>query len=360
MPRISLCLATTLGLGLAPLALAHPGHDTKDHHAPNASQAATEQVVVGWGAHAFQTMPEKCNPPEGEHYGPTHGSGAVDRDGNIYITLDNNQFKAGILVYNKDGKFVRGIAPGMTGLHSLMYIEQDGVGYLYGARVSGEMGAYKLSLEGEVLAYMAPPEDQHGGRYRPTGVAVAPDGGVYLADGYGSNFIFRFDKDGKYLGRFGGGGKGDGQFQTCHGIAVDPRGDEPRLLICDRENRRLQYFTLEGEFISVSTTDLRRPCAVVFHGEHAAVAELAGRVVILDKDNNIVSTLGDQPNEGFRANFRVAPKDWKEGVFNAPHGLTYTNDGDLVICEWNAQGRFAYLKRIPEDQAPKAPPAAAE
>ncbi|MEM9021520.1 MAG: 6-bladed beta-propeller [Planctomycetota bacterium] len=354
MPPRSKLLTIVLMLCLAPLALAHPGHDAKEHHAEE-SQAATARVVVGWGAHAFQTMPEKCNPPDGEFYGATHGGGAVDSAGNIYITLDNNQFQAGILVYNKDGAFVKGIAPGLTGLHSLMYNEEDGVGYLYAARVSGDMGAYKIGLDGQVISKMAPPAEQRGGRYRPTGVAVAPNGDVYLADGYGSNFIFQFDKDGNFIRRFGGGGQGDGQFRTCHGIAVDLRGDEPRLLICDRENRRLQYFTMDGAFISVSTTGLRRPCAVSFHGDNAAVAELAGRAVILDKDNHIVSILGDQPNQGFRANFRVEPKDWVEGVFNAPHGLTYTNEGDLVICEWNARGRFAYLQRIPEEQAPEAP-----
>ncbi|MEO0475770.1 MAG: hypothetical protein AAF085_07355 [Planctomycetota bacterium] len=84
----------------------------------------------------------------------------------------------------------------------------------------------------------------------------------------------------------------------------------------------------------------------MFHGDLAAVAELAGRAVVLDKDNKVVSVLGDNPNKGQRANYRVAPKDWTEGFFNAPHGLSFDNDGNLIITEWNANGRFAFLQKI--------------
>ena len=136
------------------------------------------------------------------------------------------------------------------------------------------------------------------------------------------------------------------QFNTCHGINVDYRGEEPTLLICDRENGRLQSFTLDGKFIAVTTTGLRRPCAVVFHGDLAAIAELAGRAAVLDKNNKVISILGDNPNKGQRANYRVAPADWTEGFFNAPHGLTFDNDGNLIITEWNANGRFAFLQKI--------------
>ena len=120
--------------------------------------------------------------------------------------------------------------------------------------------------------------------------------------------------------------------------------------MCDRENRRLQHFDLDGNFVAVVTEGLRRPCAVSFGPDgRVAVAELEARVTILDGANRQVAHLGDNPERGQWANYNVAPADWKPGLFTAPHGVSFDGEGNLYVMDWNASGRVSKLQRVEVD-----------
>jgi DNA-binding beta-propeller fold protein YncE len=195
---------------------------------------------------------------------------------------------------------------------------------------------------------------QNEGEFNPTGVAVGPDGSLYIADGYGANWVHRFDKDQKYVSSFGGPGAEPGKFQTCHGIGLDKRGEKPLLLVCDRANRRLQHFDLDGKFVAVIAENLRLPCAVSFHGDKVAIAELEGRVTILDKDNKEVAHLGDNPDPAQRANYNVPPAEMKPGIFTAPHGVSFDHAGNVYVMDWNASGRVSKFKHVGAEKKQQA------
>ncbi|MGH2551718.1 MAG: 6-bladed beta-propeller, partial [Thermomicrobiales bacterium] len=163
--------------------------------------------------------------------------------------------------------------------------------------------------------------------------------------------VHQWDKNQKYIRSFGGPGKEPGKFTTCHGIGLDTRSGKPLLLICDRENRRLQHFDLDGNFVAVITEGLRRPCSVSFNGNRVAIAELEGRVAIIDETNKVVSAIGDNPDKSQWAKFPATPEEMKEGVFTAPHGVSFDAEGNLYVMDWNKTGRVSKLNWIKQTAA---------
>lgn len=206
----------------------------------------------------------------------------------------------------------------------------------------------KLDLDGNLIRDIKHTEAQPipGTLKGLTAVTVGPDGRTYAAVGYGSNHLHIFDSQGKLLKTLGGKGTELEQTQACHGIALDTRFGEPRLLVADRENRRLKHYDLEGNLLGIHSTGLRRPCAMSFSGDFCAVAELEGRVTILDKNGTPVAFLGDNPERGQWAKFDTPLDQIPAAIFTAPHGVTYDRDGNLYVQDWNKTGRITKLNKL--------------
>lgn len=308
---------------------------------------------LGSGNWRFNVESGWAKVPANVSLGPTHGGVAVDRAGNVYVSSDGPE---GILVFDRNGKYLRGLAPELSGIHGFIIRNEGGREFIYAAHVKGNQ-AVKLGLDGKVEWKLGVPKesgfyDQPADAkkkptlYRPTAIAVGPDNRIYVADGYGASVIHVYSPERKYLKTIGTRGEGEGQFKTCHGLALDTRHGQPLLLVADRENRRLVHHDLEGNFVRVVATGLRRPCAMSFHGEYVAVAELEGRVVILDREGKTVATLGDNPDRKQWAAFKLAPEHWRDGIFIAPHGVSFDSAGNLFVQDWNFAGRFTKLKRV--------------
>src|SRR4030095_3563781 len=139
--------------------------------------------------------------PGNSSLGPCHGGAVIDRAGNIYVTTDTPR---GIVVFSPSGKFLRTVGP--TRVHGLEVREENGTEYLYCARPA-DHEVVKLRLDGGQEWVLRYPEsagiykDEKG--FNPCAVTVAPDGSIFVADGYGSNYVLKFDKDRKFVKAFG-------------------------------------------------------------------------------------------------------------------------------------------------------------
>ena len=278
--------------------------------------------------------------PDNKPLGPAHGGAAVDRAGNVYVSTDSDR---GILVFGKDGSYLRNFGP--TQIHGLyLQRERDGE-YLYAARPSFHE-VLKIKTDGTTAWTMGYPEASgvytKADEFNPTNMVATPDGTIFVADGYGKNWIHKYDRDRKYIKSFGGPGgmpAEDGKFNRCHGLAVDMRGPVPMLIVCNRESGRVEQWDTDGNLVKVLQRNLRMPAAANVAGNYVAIAELQGRVTVLGKDNSIVAQIGDNPNTTQRANYGLEPAQWTDGVCNSPHGIAFDRSGNVIVSEWNKFGR---------------------
>lgn len=311
---------------------------------------ASEPVRMGCGIMTFDTVPGwGLDENRKSQIGPTHGSVVVDSKGHVYTSSN-----LGVFVFTPDGTLTRRhLGEGYTGLHDMEIRSEEGRDFIYGARNAAGEGIKIEAETGAVVLKLGIPSEEECGvkitRWSPTAITIAPNGEIYLSDGYASNRIFRFSPAGKYLSHFGKKGNGRKEFNTAHGMTIDTRYDPPRLLICDRNHQpkgRLVHYDLEGNYIDEVITGLGMPTAVAIQGDYVSVPDLHGRLVILDKTNTIMAVLGHNPDPKTRGSFKVPQESWKEGVFSGTHGSFWDAEGNLYVQDWNVSGRIMKLVRV--------------
>jgi hypothetical protein len=303
------------------------------------------------GAVEYKAVPDWYHLQPGRPMmGNMHGDVAVASNGEVYVSVMDP--KAALQVYAPDGKWVRNVEGAPPDFHGFV-IHKDADGeFIYGARL-GAGNILKLALDGKVLLDIPPsaiPDEfkskGKGGTttQRLTAMDVAPNGDLYVTDGYSSDYVHQFDKTGKYIKSFGGKKEPYG-FKTLHKIAIDTRFSPPRIIGCDRANGRVVHMSLEGEFLGVVAKDLLLPAAVAIHDDLAVVGEIKGRVTVLDKEGKIVAQFGANDHADEVGTNKAEPDKWRTGVVTAPHGVAVDAHGDVFVSEYNIYGRVHRFNR---------------
>ena len=184
---------------------------------------------------------------------------------------------------------------------------------------------------------------------RPTRLAIAPWGDLYVSDGYGNCRIHRYTADGELLGSWGAPGSGPGEFRIPHAVSTDRQG---RVLVCDRENDRIQVFERDGRHLE-TWPDIQRPQAVAeLPGGGYAVAEgirpradgpegplppETSGVAVLDRSGLVLSRTRTHPGQD-------AP------LFLGAHSIAVDTSGDAYVSECAASILRQYPDLGPADR----------
>ncbi len=317
-------------------------------------KAGTKPPVLGSGAHRYECLHNWGQLPSNLHWETTHGI-CVDDAGLVYIKHlghGKNPLDT-IVVFDAQGKFVRSFGMAyFRGGHGIDIRKEGNEQFLYLSDIfNGQV--VKTDLKGEMVWALGYPRAagvyKSVKQYRPTNVAFAPDGGFYIGDGYGSHYIHQYDQNAKWIRTWGGQGKEPGQLSTPHGLWLDNRpGRQPSLVVADRANFRLQYFTLDGQHLGF-VTDVLFPAHFDLRGDVLLVPDLHARVSLFDRHNKPIVHLGDDATR-IRADKKFAirrdPQQWQSGKFVHPHDACFDKDGNILVVEWVQTGRVTLLRHV--------------
>ncbi|SDS33287.1 hypothetical protein SAMN05444162_1247 [Paenibacillaceae bacterium GAS479] len=291
---------------------------------------------------SLHLVPGWAKLPEDVSLGFTHGI-AVDSQKRVYVF---NMSQHAVAVFDCSGHFSHSwgsdFAAGAHGMH--LRREEDGQEYLYLTDISRHLIA-KYTLDGEeVFTVGVPPLPDiypTPGHYMPTDIDVAPNGDIYVVDGYGQYTVHRFDRTGRWLQHWGGKEGAEHALNEPHGLSIDTRPEEPIVYVADRRNQRFVAFQLDGTFIEAYGGDFLLPCDLVPFGEDGFILpDLNGRITITDGSFQHSAHTGENPSiwqvPGWPG---IPPANWVDGRFISPHGLCVDDDCVFVV-EWVPQGRI--------------------
>ena len=319
----------------------------------------SNELVQGSGDYTYELIHDWGELPSRIKYGNCHGV-RVDEAGFIYVhhtVHETSESLDTMVVFDADGKFVKSWRPEFAGgAHGLHLNKEGGEEFCYFCDINREI-VVKTTLDGEELFTLGRPEEsepyartgEDGEKiaWKPTNLAVASNGDIYVGDGYGSSYVVQYNRRGEYIRTFGGPGNGSadgpGQLKVPHGIMIDDRDGEERLLVADRSNNRLQYFTLDGRHLSF-VGGVNLPCHFDIRGGDLLIPDLAARVTLMDRKNQVIAHYGEGPDD-YRKRRTMSRENFMPGKFVCPHGACFDHEGNIFVVEWVEIGRVTKMRR---------------
>ncbi|MCH2174925.1 MAG: hypothetical protein MK193_04265 [Lentisphaeria bacterium] len=282
----------------------------------------------------------------------SHNDLAIDSEGNFYVSFAQEPY---LRVFNPAGEQLRSYDVLGPEIHSLAISKDDEGEWLWMIDLSKQK-LHKCSMDAEVLKTLSKVDFniEKDAPFNITALAIDPaNGNVWVADGYGGNVIYCFDKNFKLLFSFDGSESVCGNLSQPHWIFADTRKGYTEIYIADRMNHRILIYSATGEFLREIAKGLNTPSGFSSFDDKLVVAELKARLHILDADDNIIETYCDGTEyvelEGWpnrKSESAVCPIPViDEGKFNSPHGMIADADGNIYVTEWLYGIRLTKLEK---------------
>ena len=269
------------------------------------------------------------------------------------ILLLTNETKNNVIIYDKKGGLINTWGTTYPGAHGLTLFNENGMEVLFICDNSRHQ-VIKTTIDGRELMVLDYPKETGAytkpEEYIPTETAIAANGDIYVADGYGKDWIIQYNHKGEYIRHFGGRGDGEENLLNAHGICIDYRNKKaPTLMVTSRKQNAFKRYTMQGKWIETIPLPGAWVCRPVIKGDYLYAAVLqsksaegkqSGFVTILDKDNKVVSNLAGTvpvykagvPEEMYQT----------EKVFQYPHDVCIDDEDNLYIAQWNSGHVYPY------------------
>ncbi len=279
-------------------------------------------MAFGAGSYTYEVQEGWGQLPEGWKFGWIPAV-AVDSQDRIYVY---SRSERPMVVFDREGAFLASWGEDiLKDAHGIFIDAED---HIY--CIEREVHVmHKFTADGQLLMTLGTP-DQAGADGEPfnlpTDLALGPDGEMFISDGYGNARVHKYSPDGELIMSWGTPGTGPGEFNLPHCVRVDRHN---RVLVADRSNNRIQFFTLDGEYID-EWGGFLHPDTIFIDGDDIVyVAELDQRVTILTLDGEIIAQWGSDRGSEIPGEF-----------FACPHGMWVDSHGDLYVSEVQADGRL--------------------
>lgn len=326
--------------------------------------AENEDEILGHGDYRYRVVRDWAQISSIEHPILNCHEMVMDRQGRLVMIGDHPANN--VMIFDKSGKLLDSWGTAYPGGHGMTLAPEGEEDFLlltdsgWFLNAAGKWTKHngrvtKTTMDGRVLFDIGHPQTigiyKPGQTFCPTETAIGPTGDIYVADGYGSDFIIQYSAHGEYIRHWGGQHNEDKNYNlnAAHGVAIDNRDPENPLVVCTSRNQCcFKFFTLDGKYLRTVNLPNMQVCRPVFDDQnlYAGVCwsqpkvgktnwkDHTGFVTILDGDKVVSNPGGSAPEyveDKLQKSYQLSSRPIMHG-----HDVCVDNDKNLYICQWNA------------------------
>ncbi|MEM9329519.1 MAG: 6-bladed beta-propeller [Bacteroidota bacterium] len=323
-----------------------------------------DNTIIGHGAYRYRINRDWAKMSLLHH--PLLNCHEMIMDSKERLVMIGDHTQNNVLIFDKSGNLLNSWGTAYPGGHGIAlspegeedflfltdsgwYLNQQGQWIHHNGRVT------KASIEGKVIFDIGHPQTigvyEPGTLFCPTEVAIGPNGDLYVADGYGADYVLQYDAQGRYIRHWGGHDNADDNYnlQNAHGVAIDQRDPDNPLVVCtSRSENCFKFFTLEGHYVKTVSLPNMYVCRAVFDGSNLYAGVCwskpkggqfdwrahTGFITVLEGDTVVSNPGGTAPTyeDGV---LQPSYQDENKPIFHG-HDVCVDEDKNLYVCQWNA------------------------